>query len=131
MRRLTIATTSSSPWASGYDVAATPGLGDGGHEFYSLEGADRVRQALPRFTKGKAIVGVAAAPYKCPPAPSECALLLHDDLATRGVRGDCEITMVLPLSSPVPPSPETSKALISAFTERDIRFMPNRSVVSR
>jgi sulfide:quinone oxidoreductase len=114
----------------GYDVAATPGLAEGGHEFYSLEGADRVRQALPGFTKGKAIVGVAAAPYKCPPAPSECALLLHDYLATRGVRGNCEITMVLPLSSPVPPSPETSKALISAFAERDITFMPNRSVVS-
>jgi sulfide:quinone oxidoreductase len=38
--------------------------------------------------------------------------------------------MVLPLPSPVPPSPETSKALISAFAERNIHFMPNRRVAA-
>ncbi len=113
-----------------YDLAATPGLAEGGNEFYSLEGADRLRRTLPNFSKGKAIIGVAAAPYKCPPAPSECALLLHDFLITREVRGACEITMVLPLPSPVPPSPETSKALIAAFAERDINFMPNQRVAS-
>jgi sulfide:quinone oxidoreductase len=113
-----------------YDLDAMPGLAEGGNEFYSVEGADRLRQILPNFSKGKAIIGVAAAPYKCPPAPSECALLLHDYLTTRGVRGACEITMVLPLPSPVPPSPETSKALIAAFAERDIKFMPNKRVTS-
>jgi sulfide:quinone oxidoreductase len=113
-----------------YDLAATPGLAEGGNEFYSLEGADRLRRTLPSFSKGNAIIGVAAAPYKCPPAPSECALLLHDFLTTSGVRGACEITMVLPLPSPVPPSPETSKALIAAFAERDIKFMPNQRVAS-
>ena len=112
-----------------YDFAATPGL-ESVNEFYSVAGADRLREILPAFTKGRALIGVCGAPYKCPPAPSECALMLHDFLATRGVRSRCEITMVLPLSSPVPPSPETSKALIAAFAERDIRFMPNRRVAS-
>jgi len=112
-----------------YDFAATPGM-ETANEFYSVDGANRLREILPGFSKGHAIVGVAAAPYKCPPAPSECALMLHDLLETRGVRGRCEITMVLPLSSPVPPSPETSKALITAFAERDINFMPNRKVTS-
>jgi sulfide:quinone oxidoreductase len=113
-----------------YDFAATPGLAEGGNEFYSLAGADRLREILPSFTQGHAIIGVAAAPYKCPPAPSECALLLHDYLATRGLRSQCRITIVLPLPSPVPPSPDTSKALIAAFAERDIAFMPNRRVAS-
>jgi len=113
-----------------YDFAATPGLAEGGDEFYTLDGADRLRRRLSSFSKGRAIVGVAAAPYKCPPAPSECALMLDDYLTAKGVRGACEITMVLPLSSPVPPSPETSKALMAAFAERDIAFMPNRSVAS-
>lgn len=112
-----------------YDFAATPGL-ESVNEFYSVAGADRLREILPAFAKGRALIGVCGAPYKCPPAPSECALMLHDFLATRGVRSRCEITMVLPLSSPVPPSPETSKALIAAFAERDIRFMPNRRVAS-
>lgn len=112
-----------------YDVAATPGL-EKVNEFYSVEGANRLRDVLPTFSKGHALIGVCGAPYKCPPAPSECALMLHDYLATRGVRGQCEITMVLPLSSPVPPSPETSRALIAAFAERNIKFMPNRRVTS-
>ena len=113
-----------------YDMGATPGLAEGGNEFYTVAGANRLRDILPGFSKGRAIIGVAAAPYKCPPAPSECALLLHDHLTAKGVRDQCEITMVLPLPSPVPPSPETSKALIAAFAERDIRFVPNRRVAS-
>jgi sulfide:quinone oxidoreductase len=109
-----------------YDLAATPGLAEGGNEFYSVAGAQRLSELLPTFTQGRAIVGVCGAPYKCPPAPSEAALLLHDYLSTRGLRGDCEISLVLPLSSPVPPSPDTSRALEAAFAERDIRFVPGR-----
>jgi len=113
-----------------YDLDATPGLVEGGNEFYTVAGAERLRSVLPDFSRGHAIIGVAAAPYKCPPAPSECALLLHDYLTTRGVRSQCEITMVLPLGSPVPPSPETSRALVAAFAERDIKFVPSRRVAS-
>jgi sulfide:quinone oxidoreductase len=110
-----------------YDVAATPGLAST-NEFYTVAGANRLREVLPGFSKGHALVGVCGAPYKCPPAPSECVLMLHDLLTSRGVREQCEITLVLPLPSPVPPSPETSRALMAAFAERGIRFMPNRRV---
>jgi sulfide:quinone oxidoreductase len=110
-----------------YDMAATPGL-ENANEFYSVAGANRLRDILPTFSKGHAIVGVCGAPYKCPPAPSECALLLHDFVTAKGVRGQCSITLVLPLPSPVPPSPDTSKALLAAFAERDIKFLPNRRV---
>ena len=114
----------------GYDHDATPGLTEGGNEFYSVEGARRLRDVLPTFSRGRAIIGVSAAPFKCPPAPSECALMLHDYLQGRGVRDACEITMVLPLPSPVPPSPETSKALLAAFEERGIRFIAGKRVAS-
>lgn len=112
-----------------YDIAATPGLADA-NEFYSVAGAVRLRKILSTFSKGHALIGVCGAPYKCPPAPSECALMLHDLLVTRGVREQCSITFVLPLPSPVPPSPETSKALMAAFAERGIKFMPNRRVAA-
>lgn len=112
-----------------YDFGATPGLADV-NEFYSVSGAERLRDVLPTFNRGRALIGVCGAPYKCPPAPSECALLLHDYLVDRGVRWDCEISFVLPLGSPVPPSPETSRALMAAFAERDIKFIPNRRVVA-
>ncbi len=113
-----------------YDLDATPGLAEHGNEFYSFAGAERLAEILPTFSRGRAIVGVCGAPFKCPPAPSETALLLHDYLSQRGVRGDCEIAFVIPLPSPVPPSPETSAALIAAFAERNIEFIPGRRVSS-
>ena len=110
-----------------YDFDATPGLAEV-NEFYSVAGAERLRDVLPTFTRGRALVGVCGAPYKCPPAPSECALMLHDYLVKRGVREACAIDFVLPLPSPVPPSPETSRALEAAFAERNIKFIPGRQV---
>ena len=113
-----------------YDFAATPGLRAGHDEFYSVEGACNLRERLPAFVRGRVVIGICGAPYKCPPAPSECALMLHDMLVARGVRGDCEIEIVSPLPSPVPPSPETSQALLTAFAERGIRFSPGHKVAS-
>jgi sulfide:quinone oxidoreductase len=111
-----------------YAIDATPGLAEGGNEFYSVAGAEHLRTILPTFTKGRAIVGVTSAPFKCPPAPSEAALLLHDYLTKRGVRNACEISLVIPFGMPIPPSPPTSQALIAAFAECGISFVPNRSV---
>ena len=111
-----------------YDFAATPGLAEHGNEFYSVAGAARLAQVLPTFTCGRAVVGVCDAPFKCPPAPSEAALLLHEDLVARGVRDACEISIVIPFGRPVPPSPETSDALVAAFAERDITFVRERRV---
>jgi sulfide:quinone oxidoreductase len=112
-----------------YDFDASPGLADA-NEFYSVEGAQKLAELLPEFSEGRAIVGVCGAPYKCPPAPSECALLLHDFLTERGVREACEISFVLPLGSPVPPSPDTSRALEAAFVERGIEFLPGRRIAA-
>jgi sulfide:quinone oxidoreductase len=113
-----------------YDVAATPGLAEGGNEFYSVAGAERLAELLQDFSAGKVVVGVCGAPFKCPPAPSEVALLLHDYLTVRGVREACEISFLMPLPSPVPPSPETSAALLDAFAERGISFHPGSRIVS-
>jgi len=111
-----------------YDLAATPGLAEDGNEFYSVAGATRVREVLPAFSKGPAIVGVSGFPYKCPPAPSECALMLDAYLTKRGVRQACDITLVSPLSSPVPASAELSRALVDVFSERGITLLLDRSV---
>jgi sulfide:quinone oxidoreductase len=113
-----------------FDATATPGLVLGRNEFYSVPGAEHLASVLPTFRKGHAVVGVCGAPYKCPPAPSECALMLHDFLVERGLRSACDITLVNPLPSPVPPSPETSKALIEAFAQRGIEYLPGRRVSS-
>ncbi len=113
-----------------YDMDATPGLAEAGNEFYSVAGAERMAGLVAGFVEGRAIIGVCGAPFKCPPAPSEAALLLHDHLVKKGVRDRCEINFVMPLPSPVPPSPETSEALLAAFAERDIAFLPSRRIAA-
>ncbi|MFN8159571.1 MAG: FAD-dependent oxidoreductase [Solirubrobacterales bacterium] len=113
-----------------YDLAATPGLAESGSEFYSADGAARLGEALAAADPGNYVIGVCDAPFKCPPAPSECALLLHDHLVARGIRERSTITFTIPLPSPVPPSPQASQALLSEFAERGIRFLPGARVAS-
>lgn len=110
------------------DPAATPGLVEGGHEFYTIPGAFALRDVLPRFERGRIIVGVTGKSFKCPPAPSEMALLLHDYLTERGRREAAEIALVMPFGTPIPPSPESSQALLAAFSERGIRFVKDNLV---
>jgi len=111
-----------------YDFKATPGLIEGENEFYTFPGAKQLGEIIPQFSKGKAVIGISATPYKCPPAPYEAAFLLDDYLTKRGVRGACEISVVTPFAIPIPPSPETSTAILAAFSERNMTFVPKKAV---
>jgi sulfide:quinone oxidoreductase len=107
---------------------ATPGLLEGGYEFYTEPGAFALRDVLEAFDGGRVIVAVTSTPFKCPPAPSETALLMHELLTERGVRERSEIALVMPLPVPIPPSPDASKLLLSAFEERGIAWHPETLV---
>lgn len=106
------------------DPAATPGLLEGGNEFYSVAGAIAAGEALASFEGGHVVVAVTSTPFKCPPAPSETALLVHDFLQQRGLRDTSQVSLVMPLPVPVPPSPDASAAILAAFAERDISWHP-------
>jgi sulfide:quinone oxidoreductase len=112
------------------DPRATPGLLEVGHEFYTVEGAFAVRDVLAGFGGGRVIVAVTSMPFKCPPAPSETALLLDDHLTELGVRDRSEITLVMPVPTPIPPSPDASAVLVRTFAERGITWMPNQTVTA-
>lgn len=112
------------------DASDTPGLMEGGYEFYTPEGAFALRHVLERFEGGRVIVAVTSTPFKCPPAPSETVLLMHDYLMDRGIRDSSSIALVMPLGAPIPPSPAASAALLSAFAERGISWHPD-SLVER
>jgi sulfide:quinone oxidoreductase len=110
------------------DPGATPGLVEAGHEFYTVEGAFALREVLSHFGGGRVIVGVTSTPFKCPPAPSETVLLMHDYLVARGLRDRSEISLVMPLPAPIPPSPAASEALLDAFAERNIGWYPSQVI---
>ena len=107
---------------------ATPGLVEGGYEFYTEAGAFALRDVLAGFGGGRVVVAVTSTPFKCPPAPSETALLMHDFLADRGLRDRSQIALVMPLPVPIPPSPDASEAVLAAFAERGIEFRPQTVV---
>jgi sulfide:quinone oxidoreductase len=115
---------------AGYDIAATPGFAEGGFEYYSIAGAERMRDdALPRFTGGTVLFGVLGQPYKCPPAPFEGAFLLHDQLVERGIREQTEIRVIAPMAAPVPVTPEVSQRFLDELAARDIEYMAKNRVV--
>jgi sulfide:quinone oxidoreductase len=113
-----------------YDIAATPGLAESGNEFYSLAGVERLREKLPHFPGGKVIVGVCGKTFKCPPAPAEAAMMMHEYLLARGIRDRSAITLVVSTRDPVPPSASTSDALREAFRQRDIAFIGERRITA-
>jgi sulfide:quinone oxidoreductase len=110
------------------DPSATPGLLEAGHEFYTAQGAFALREVLQSFEGGNVVIGVTSLPFKCPPAPSETALLMHDLLTEKGCRDDSDISLVMPLGVPIPPSPEASRMVLKAFEDRGIHWHPEKLV---
>jgi sulfide:quinone oxidoreductase len=102
------------------DPAATPGLLEAGHEFYSAAGAARLRSVLTDFEGGAVVVAVLGPFFKCPPAPYESVFMLHDFLSRRDPRDASTIHLVTPMPKPIPISDEVSTALIDALDVRGI-----------
>lgn len=113
---------------AGYDFSATPGFEQGGYEYYSMPGTQALRDALDGFSSGRVHIGVLGEPYKCPPAPFEGALMLHDSFVQRGIRDKVEISVSGYMGAPVPVSEEVSSTIHAALTERDIRYVPKTTV---
>ncbi len=127
-RARSMPTSSSSRWVPICTPRPRPVSLEGGNEFYTEPGAFALRDVLANFGGGRVIVAVTSTPFKCPPAPSETALLMHDFLTERGLRDQSSIALVMPLPVPIPPSPDASKALLAAFAERGIDWHPQTMV---
>ena len=112
-----------------YDMDSVPGFAEDGLEYYSIPGAERMRDALPAFTGGTILIGVLGQPYKCPPAPFEGAFLLHDQLVERGLREQSQIRVVAPMSAPVPVTPEVSQRFLDELAARDVEYLAQQQVV--
>jgi sulfide:quinone oxidoreductase len=82
-----------------------PGYKEAAQHFYSIEGAQKLREALESFQGGRIVVTVASVPYKCPPAPSEAACQLDYYFTKKGIRDKVEIHYLSPLSRVFPLEP--------------------------
>jgi sulfide:quinone oxidoreductase len=73
-----------------------PGMTEGAHWFYDLDGARKMRDALDDFDGGKIVVNVNV-PHKCPVAPLEITFMLRDYIEQRGLTEKTEITYTYPI----------------------------------
>ena len=81
---------------SGLNLEEVPGLEEGGHWFYTLDGALRLRDALRDFQGGRLVVAVGV-PHKCPVAPLEFTMMFEEWARVRGIREKTEIVYTYPL----------------------------------
>lgn len=107
----------------------TPGMTGSGwrrtiHEFYTLEGATALRDALERFAGGRLVVHVTEMPIKCPVAPLEFAFLADDYFRKLEMRQEVELTYVTPLSGAFT-KPIASEKLGGMLDERQIHLEPD------
>jgi sulfide:quinone oxidoreductase len=113
-----------------YDMAATPGFEEGGYEYYSLAGAERLRDALSEFQGGRVLVSVLGQPFKCPPAPFEGPFLLHEHFTQRGIRDAVEMATTFPMQRPVPVTGAVSQMFRDGLASRGIEELPQHLVTS-
>jgi sulfide:quinone oxidoreductase len=113
-----------------YDMAATPGFEEDGYEYYSLAGAERLRDALTGFQGGRVLVSVLGQPFKCPPAPFEGPFLLHEYFMQRGIRDAVDMATTFPMQRPVPVTGEISQMFREALASRGIAELAQHLVTS-
>jgi sulfide:quinone oxidoreductase len=110
-----------------YDMS-TPGLQTGGFEYYTVAGAERLRDALADFKGGNVLVSVLGHPFKCPPAPFEGAFLMHEYFTRRGIRDAVQMTSTFPMERPVPVTGEVSQMFRDGLAARSIEERPKHLV---
>jgi len=109
--------------------ARLPGLGEAAHTFYTVEGAQRLKVVLERFSGGDVALLIPRVPFKCPPAPYEAALLLHHAFASRGLAGKTRLAIYTAEGAPMATAgPEMGQYIKGELAQRAIAFFPQRSM---
>ncbi|MDR7523579.1 MAG: FAD/NAD(P)-binding oxidoreductase [Armatimonadota bacterium] len=107
----------------GYDPVAS--------NLYDPDQAEAIAARVASFDRGRLGIGILGVPYKCPPAPYECAFLIDDVLRRRGVRDRVEMEAFTPQPSSLPVAGTAACAEVEGrLAARGIRFLPNRKVTA-
>jgi sulfide:quinone oxidoreductase len=113
--------------ALGADLSpgSVPGFPEGAYDFYSVDGAVRLAEALKEFNAGKLMILVSSTPYKCPATPYEASMMIYDFLRKKGVTGNVHIEIYTPEPQPIPfAGPEVGAKIRAMLSERGIGFNP-------
>lgn len=106
-----------------------PGLAEAGHNLYTLDGAESLRDARLSVRQGRIVVLVSGMPFKCPAAPYEAAMLLEYDCRKRGIRDAVQIDVYSPEPGPMPVAgPVVSQQVRQMVEGKDINYHPEHQV---
>jgi sulfide:quinone oxidoreductase len=98
-------------------------------DFYTLEGAEALAEALKRFDSGRLVVHITEMPIKCPVAPLEFTFLAEAWLRERGLRDRVELVYVTPLDGAFT-KPVASAHLGGMLDERKVHVEPDFMIES-
>jgi len=112
------------------DLAGVPGLSEAAQTFYTVDGALRLRAALESFGGGDVAIVIPRAPFKCPPAPYEAAMLLQQALASRGLGEKSHVSIYTVEGAPMATAgPEMGQLIRDELSRRGIAFHPQKKAV--
>ncbi|MDP2303894.1 MAG: FAD/NAD(P)-binding oxidoreductase [Ignavibacteria bacterium] len=101
------------------------------HNFFTLDGATNLNEALHNFKGGNVSVVVSALPYKCPGAPHEGAMLIRDFLNHKKLEHPANVNLYTPESLPLPVAgPELGNSVKMILEKKAIGFYPNNQLIS-
>ena len=109
------------------DFDLVPGMREGAHNFYTVEGSLRLRDALANFEKGRILI-VQDLPLKCPVAPIEIFFIIDAYLRSQGRRQNVELIYSHP-SPHLHHEPGIAEFIAKRFAARGYTFLPEVRVV--
>jgi sulfide:quinone oxidoreductase len=98
-------------------------------DFYTLDGAEALADALATFDHGRLVVHIAETPIKCPVAPLEFTFLVDAWLRENGLRDRVELAYVTPLDGAFT-KPVASEHLGGMLTDRKVEVVTDFMVES-
>ena len=90
-------------------------------DFYTPDGAAKLRDAMSAFQGGRFVVNVVDMPIKCPVAPLEFLFLADAAFRKRGIRDRVELVYATPLDSAFT-KPAASRVLGSILDDHEIKL---------
>jgi sulfide:quinone oxidoreductase len=105
------------------------GFAESAFNLYEPDGAAALHSRLERFDGGRIVVLVAGAPFRCPAAPYEAAMLVEAWARENGVRDRVEIDLYTPEAIPMAVAgPAVGQGLCALMDQRRISYHFNHQV---
>jgi sulfide:quinone oxidoreductase len=101
------------------------GFAGRGFNLYDSKQVPQLREKVLALKQGRIVISIMGAPYKCPPAPYEAAMMINDMLEKNGTRNSIKIDIFAPSPIALPVAgPKVSSDVVEMIGRYGISFSP-------